>query len=121
MNIASKVKYNKRFKDNKKPTEDAIIAIRPVSIDHFIDKKKVESISRKVRYSYFEQSFYQNTYVLKYTSWYFLNMIFGMKTGVYHSFSFVRLRYHFRHFTNTSNILYNTKSRYSIKDISYKK
>lgn len=123
MNIASKVKYNK---DNEK----TIIAIRPVSIDHFIDKKKVEPISRKVHYPYFDSIFGQNKYILLNTNLNFLHMTnnlnflpisFEMKTWQYHSFSFIRLHYHFYRFIKASNILCATNPRYSIKEISYKK
>ena len=128
MNIISKVKYNK---DNEKTIEDA--TMKPVSIDNFIHKKKVEPISRKVYYPYFESIFGLNKYILKNTNLNFLhltntnlnflniNIVFEMKPGQYHSFSFIRLHYHFHRFINASNILSGTNSRYSIKEISYKK
>ena len=123
MNIASKVKYNKKFKDNEKPTEDAIIAIRPVSIDHFIDKKKVESISRKVYCSHFEYIFDQNKYIFRNINWNFLNMIntnlnfsnIIMKNGLYCSFSFEHLRWHYRCLVNTFNMSNNIRPIHSIK------
>jgi hypothetical protein len=114
MNIISKVKYNKRFKDYEKPTEDAIVGIRPVSIDH-IHKRKVEPISRNVHYPYFKSIFGQNKYIFSNGNLNFLNMTLEMKPTLNRCYSFTHLRYHYHCSTNVSNILYSIIPIHSIK------